>query len=87
MISLDKCSGSYNVLSSKICFQKETKDINIKTFNMTKNRNEVKVIQSIFHVIVNANSIAEYVIQIKNGIIKRVNVNVNIIVHAKKDYS
>ena len=27
MISLDKCSGSYNVLSPKICVPKETKDI------------------------------------------------------------
>ena len=27
MISLDKCNGSYNVLSPKICVPKETKDI------------------------------------------------------------
>ena len=27
MISLDKCNGSYNVLSPKICVSKETKDI------------------------------------------------------------
>ena len=32
----------------------------------------------------NANSIVQYVIQIKNGIIKLVNMNVKIIVHAKK---
>ena len=30
MISLDKCTGSCNVLSSKICVPKETKDINVK---------------------------------------------------------
>ena len=38
-----------------------------------------------FHVIVNANSIEKHVIQIKNGIIKHVNVNVRIIVSAKKN--
>ena len=32
--------------------------------------------QNIFHVIVNANSIAKHVIQIKNGIMKHVKVNV-----------
>ena len=36
-----------------------------------------------FHVIVNASSIEQHVIQIKNGIIKHVNVNVKIIVHGK----
>ena len=35
-------------------------------------------------MIVNANSIEQHVIQIKNGIIKHVNVNVKIIVHTKK---
>ena len=34
MISLDKCSGSCNVLSPKICVPKETKDINVQPFNM-----------------------------------------------------
>ena len=34
MISLDKCRGSCNVLSPKICVPKETKDINVKAFNM-----------------------------------------------------
>ena len=38
----------------------------------------------IFYVIVNANSIEQYVIKIKNGIIRHVNVNVKIIVRAKK---
>ena len=36
------------------------------------------------HVIVNANSIVQNIIKIKYGIIKHVNVNVKIIVHAKK---
>ena len=38
-------------------------------------------------MVVNANSIVQHVIQIKNGITKHVNVNVKVIVHAKKDYS
>ena len=38
----------------------------------------------IFHVIVNPNSIVQHVIQIKNGIIKHVNVNVKIIISPKK---
>ena len=29
MISLDKCTGSCNVLSAKICVPKETKDMNV----------------------------------------------------------
>ena len=37
-----------------------------------------------FHVIANANSIVQHVIQNKNGLIKHVNVNVKIIVNAKK---
>ena len=39
--------------------------------------------QNIFHVIVNENSIAQNLIKIKNGIIKHVNANVKIILHAK----
>ena len=34
MISLDEYSGSYNVLSPNICVPKETKDMNVKVFNM-----------------------------------------------------
>ena len=34
MISLNKCTGSCNVLSPKLCVPKETKDINVKAFNM-----------------------------------------------------
>ena len=37
-----------------------------------------------FHVIVNANSIVQHVIQIKKGIIKQANVSVKIIVSVKK---
>ena len=42
MISLDKYSESCNVLSPKICVPKETKDINVKVFNMITNKNEAK---------------------------------------------
>ena len=38
-------------------------------------------------MIVNATSIVQYIIQVKNGIIKHINVNVKIVVHAKKNYS
>ena len=46
-----------------------------------------KQCENIFHVIVNENSLVQHVIQIKNGIIIYFNVNVKIIVHAKKYYS
>ena len=38
----------------------------------------------LFHVLVNANSIVQHVIQIKNGMKKHVSVNANILVSAKK---
>ena len=48
MISLDKCSGSRNVLLPKICFPKKktkkTKDIHVKVFNMITIKNEAKTI-------------------------------------------
>ena len=79
MVRLDKYTGSYNVLSSKIHFPKETKDINVKAFNMLKQKWSMAK-----HIScdLNANSIAQHVIQIKNGIIKYVNVNVKIIISA-----
>ena len=42
LISLHKCTVSYNVLSPKLCIPKETKDINVKAFNMITNKNEAK---------------------------------------------
>ena len=36
MISLNKCTGSCHVLSPKICVPKETKNINVKEFNMIR---------------------------------------------------
>ena len=40
MINLDKCTGSCNVLSPEICVPKDTKEINVKAFNMLTNKNE-----------------------------------------------
>ena len=45
---------------------------------------KLKQWKSTFHVIVNTNSIVPYIIQTKNEIIKHVNMNVNVIVTAKK---
>ena len=44
----------------------------------------VKQSRNIFHVTVNVNSIVQYGIKIKNGIIKYVNVSLKIIVNAKE---
>ena len=64
---LDKCIRNHNVLSPEICIPKETKDINVKAFDM-----------------MNTNSIIQHVIQIKNGIIKHVNMNEKFIIHAER---
>ena len=40
MISIDKCTGSCNVLSQKICVPKELKGIYVKAFNVITNKNE-----------------------------------------------
>ena len=39
MISSYKCTGNCNVLSPKICVPKESKDINVKAFNLITNKN------------------------------------------------
>ena len=44
IISLDKCTENCNILSPKLYLPKETKDINIETFNMLTNKNETKTI-------------------------------------------
>ena len=45
MISLNTCTGSCNILSPKICVPKETKDINVKAFNIKK-KNVMAVVMS-----------------------------------------
>ena len=42
MTSLNKCTGSCNVFSPKICVPKETKDIYVKTFNIITKKDEGK---------------------------------------------
>ena len=44
MINLNKCTGKCNDLSQKICAPKETKDINVKAFNMIANKDEAKAV-------------------------------------------
>ena len=44
MISLNKCTGNFDVLSSKICVPKETKYINVKTINMILSKGKAKAI-------------------------------------------
>ena len=84
MISLNKCVGSCNVLSTKMCVPRKTKDINVKTFNMITNTNEAKAMTEHISCDCKCKLNVQYVIQTKNGIIKHVNMNVKIIVHAKK---
>ena len=45
---------------------------------------KLKQWQNIFDVAVNANSLVQHLIRIKNGIIKHVNMNLKIIVSVKK---
>ena len=42
IISLNKCTGSRNVLSLTIFVLKEKEDIYVEVFNMIKNKNEAK---------------------------------------------
>ena len=45
MISLNKCTGSCNVLFPKICVPKETKDTNVNAYNIIANKNEAKAMK------------------------------------------
>ena len=45
MVSLNKCTGSCNDLSPKICVPKKAKDINVKGFNMITNKDEAKAMR------------------------------------------
>ena len=60
----------------------EKKRIYVKVLNMITNKNEAKKWQNIFHAIVNANSLVQHIIQIKNGIMKHANINIKITVGA-----
>ena len=82
MISLNKYTRSCNALSPKICVPKETKDINVKAFNMITNKDESKAM--IEHNSCGCKCKLNSTTCNSNGIIKHVNVNVNIIVSGKK---
>ena len=50
MISLGKCNGGCNVageISTKIYFKSETKDVNVKLFNIIRRINEFKTFKPI----------------------------------------
>ena len=86
MVKLGKCNRSCNVvhdLCTKMCVLIETKDINVKVFNIITKINEVKTLVNLFHVNLNANLTVQLVIQNKNWIVINVNVGVKSIVHAK----
>ena len=51
IISFDKCNESCIVLSLKICVPKETKNINVKVFNMIANKNEAIMLLLIITII------------------------------------
>ena len=75
MISLDKCTGSCNVLSPKTYVPKETKELNNKVSNIILNKNQAKTIRK--HISCDFkfkfNSTTSNSNQ--NGTIKHVNVN------------
>ena len=79
MIDLNKCTRSWNVLSSNICVPKETKDRNVKAFNIITNKDKAKAMRD--HISCDCKCKFN---SIKNGIIKHFNVNVKIMVSAKK---
>ena len=69
----------------KIYVLSETKDVNVKVFNMiTINEVKTVILKSIFHGRINTSSIVQHVIQIKNGIMIDVNVSAKSITQTKK---
>ena len=85
MVILKKHTSGCNNLYPKISVPKERKDINVKEFNLITNKNEAKAIKE--HVPCgfkcNFNSTKCNLNQ-KNGLIKNFNMNVKIILSAKK---
>ena len=81
MISLNKCTGRCNVLFPKICVPKETKDINVKVFDMITKKDEAKAMTE--HISCDYKRKFN-VMQNKNGITKQVNVNVKVITSVEK---
>ena len=48
MISSNKCTGSFNVLSRQLCFPNQTKDTNFEVFIMITNRDEGQTNKHVF---------------------------------------
>ena len=59
LISFDKRNGSCNVLSPKTCVPKEIKNIDVKSFIITTNKNKAKTMLKHIYVIANTNLIVE----------------------------
>ena len=83
MISIDTCTGSCNVLSPKNVFHKKHKT-NVNALNMITNKNEARAMTKYISCDCKCKFNSTTVLQIKIGIIKHVNVNVKIVISAKK---
>ena len=79
VISLDKCTGRCNVLTPKICVQKDRKNINVKGLNIITNKNGAKTMKK--HICKFSSKTSN---SNPNEILKHINMNVKIIVRAKK---
>ena len=86
-ISLNKCTGSCNVLSPKICVPKETKDVNFKAFDKITNKDEAKEMSEHTSCDCKCKFNSATCNSKQNGIIKRVNVNVKNYHKCKKYYT
>ena len=79
MISLDKCTGSCNILSPKICVPKITEEVSFKVFNMITNKNEAKTITKYISCDSKCKHVVQHKTQIRNRIVKLVKVNFNLL--------
>ena len=70
-VKLDRCVDSCNTpndLSNKLCVPNKTEDLNLSVFNMITGKNESKTLTKHIYANVNANLMAENLIQINGGI-------------------
>ena len=78
-VKLDRCVGGCNTLndlSNKVCVQNEKKDLNIHVFNVITGINESKVLTKHISCKCKCKFHGKNLIQIKNGIMINVDVNV-----------
>ena len=90
MNGIDKCSGSCNFvndLSTKVSVPRQTKNVNLKVFNMITRIIEKKT--SIKHISCDCKCKlnGKYTVQIRNGIMINVNTSIKKYLTCKKDYS